>query len=225
MKSFRDDCILIENSLALWVGGDLEAELRDRVDQHLSQCERCDVKARALEESRLALISGLQADEARGPNLWPGIQSALRSEGYFARDRELIAASAVSTPATVTNARTWSRRNTRLLARFGVAAAAAVLVGFWLGRLGSDVAHVTEPHVGVSTGKPVPSDLVVIPSSPRTGAIPVSDNTCLRRLAPGESRLSDTAENFGAEWSITPGQFGNSSVGSPASLQSVQTRR
>lgn len=226
MKSIRDDCILIENSLALWVGGDLEAELRARVDQHLAQCERCELKARSLTRARQALISGLRARDPRdrgAPDLWPNLQEVLRREGHFASARPVIpmtrAVRAVSPGALASNP-----RNARRLLRFGLAAAAAVLVGFLLGRLGADGAPVDEARSSVAGGSP-DSQVIAQTPSPVTPVVPVSDGFQLRRLAPGEPRLSDTAESFGGELYINPSQFGNPNVGSPASLQSVLPRR
>jgi hypothetical protein len=232
MKSFRDDCILIENSLALWVGGDLEAELRDRIDLHLSQCERCDAQARSLDASREALISGLCVDADRAPDLWPGLQSVLRSEGRFAPGREIAVAPQVThslraLPAAHAPVPFAKGRGLRVAGRFGIAAAAAVMVGFMLGRLGSErpietndappIVRVTPPE----SSSPGPSTTPVV--QPKL-AVPVSDGARLHRLAPGEAPLAETAQNFATEWYFPSSQSGNANVGSPASLHSVQPR-
>jgi anti-sigma factor RsiW len=234
MKSFHDDCILIENSLALWVGGDLEPELCQRVDQHISQCARCAVQARSLEGARQALISGLRAvgpqdlRHAGGPDLWPSLSETLRREGRFTSGPGEISVASAG-PDSGPGARPLSlaaqRRGPRRMARLGLAAAAAVMLGFLLGRLGSDVAPVGDPEVHPPVGSGVPDDVAALPK-PAASVVPVADNCQLRRLAPGEPRLSDSAQNFGVDWYINnPGQFGNSNVGSPASLQNVQPRR
>jgi anti-sigma factor RsiW len=223
MKSFRDDCILIENSLALWVGGDLEAELRARVDQHLSECERCALEARSLKGARRALISDLRAYDTPAPDLWPSLAESLRREGLVASGRPAMPV-AHSPRGTTIRSLESRPRDTRRVVRFGLAAAAAVLFGFLLGRLGGEVVPMDNPHAQVppSSNSSVGIVQAPIPSHP---ALPVSDNSQLRHLSPGEPRLSDTAENFGGEWYINPSTFGNSNVGSPASLQSVQPRR
>jgi hypothetical protein len=62
------------------------------------------------------------------------------------------------------------------------------------------------------------------PSPSTAPIIPVVDRATLHRLAPGEPRLSDTAQNFGIEWYTDAPLLGNTSVGSPASLQRVPGR-
>jgi len=237
MKSLRDDCILIENHLALWVGGDLDVEARARVDQHLDHCERCAEKALALEAARQALIAGLRHGETSAPALWPGIEHALRAEGRFAAPLSLAAPAAIvaiadarALPAAPSSARpAWRRAG--LWARIGVSAAAAVMLGFMLGRSASDAPRSQQPTraSGVdAAAHDVARDVAMVPSAPVSGIVPVSSvstNGCLRRLAPGEARLSDDAESF----SILDDRFftrptGNASVGSPASLQSVIRR-
>jgi anti-sigma factor RsiW len=250
MKAFRDDCILIENNLALWVGGDLDAEARDRVDQHLAVCEHCAGTARALEESRRTLIGRLRSEETPAPDLWPGIAEALRREGRLTpRPQEDAAAVTVRRPAAIvepraipeavpgaitgaipgaipgssTGAITELRpRKASAWARFGLAAAAAVMAGFMLGRLASDAPPRGDSPPGISIVRP-PS--VARPSSPSTGVVPVSDGVSLHRLAPGEPRLSDGALNLPEEEDLLVRRpFFNPNDGSPASLQSV-TRR
>ncbi len=240
MKSLRDDCILIENHLALWVGGDLDVELRAHVDQHLEHCERCAEKALALEASRQALIAGLRHGETSAPALWPGIEHALRAEGRFTAPLSRAAPTAIvaiadasALSAAPSNARpAWRRAG--LWARVGVSAAAAVMLGFMLGRSASDApqaSRIQQPTraSGIDTAThEVGREVAMVPSAPATGIVPVSSvstNGCLRRLAPGEARLSDDAESF----SILDDRFftrptGNASVGSPASLQSVMRR-
>jgi anti-sigma factor RsiW len=236
-KATSDDCILIEHSLALWVGGDLEHEVQARVDRHLAQCERCSDSARSLESARRGLIGGLSNGQGRrtaGPDLWPGVRDALRREGILASApaATTLALLPVATevahravPSVPPRAR--NRPRTLRFASVGMAAAAAVLVGFLLGRLGG---HVAEPQTSpIASNAPTrASELVVAPSELAHTAhavVPVSDGVRLRPLAPGEARLSDSVENVGADWWINPSAFGNPNAGSPASLQSAYPRR
>ena len=237
MKAFRDECVLIENQLALWVGGDLDVELRARVDQHLAQCERCADNARALDGARQALIVGLRSRETRAPALWPSLEPVLREEGRFAASSRAAASVPIHAAALVpiadasalAGASTSVRpawRKARLWTRIGISAAAAVMLGFMLGRSASDAPQSpplinlqpTRAAVAESAGH----EIAVVPKAPASGVVPVANNGCLRRLAPGEARLSDDAESFSIlEERFFPRPGGNGNVGAPASLQSV----
>jgi hypothetical protein len=227
MKVFRDDCTEVENSLALAVGGDLEPALRAHVEEHLARCAACAERARALSESRRALVFGLRADDPRAPDLWPGIQAALQLEGRIAARGEPVAIRSSADENADENAgraiaRRAAARGGWRWARYGTAAAAAVLAGFVFGRLGSPT---PKPAIRdtVSLGSTHAPELA--PTTAATPIIPVSDRAMLHRVAPGEPRLSDTAQNFDIEWTTNPLASGSTSVGSPASLQPVQLQR
>lgn len=193
MKFLPESCLEIENSLPLWVGGDLDPRVRSEIERHLAACEPCSSLARRARASRQALRSHLTASVGRGPDLWPSIQTALRAEGRFG-------------PAEPTLPR---MRAGRGIGRFWpVAAAAAALLGFWLGGRFLPLAPPDPLANGTSPVGPAPAgsdDLAGGPSDPG-GALPAPPvfkrgirPAGLRRLARGEAHLADMAEIYGLE--------------------------
>src|SRR5262252_8167537 len=87
MKDLSDACTEIENSLPLWVGGDLEPAAQKEVEEHLARCSRCAETAAATRLSRTQLLEGLELERrsiGEGRDPWPAIRAALRSEGRLA---------------------------------------------------------------------------------------------------------------------------------------------
>ncbi len=88
----RINCTETQAELPLFVGGDLESSVRDRVAAHLENCEPCRDVLLAASESRDILIAGLQqtADlhgafvaTSSTPSAWPGLRDQLRAEGLI----------------------------------------------------------------------------------------------------------------------------------------------
>jgi hypothetical protein len=226
MKEIRDDCLLIEHQLALWVGNDLDAELAARVARHVAQCERCADEVRALDAARGVLIGRLHAEEHRAPDLWPDVASALRREGRFSGAPSPVTAAVIERTTAldpVPRAAVPShprRRNARSWTKFGVSAAAAVLMGFMLGRF---AAHSPEsPRQDLAShsisGEGVRGGVAAVSSA---AVVPVAEGKSLRRLVPGETSLSDGAHDFVIEERFSPRSTANGNVGSPASLHTV----
>ncbi|MBL8857289.1 MAG: zf-HC2 domain-containing protein [Planctomycetes bacterium] len=112
-------CAEIENHLALYVGGDLEDAAATEVALHLSQCTPCTERERAARRSRELLVSALELSQRKGPELWPGVRASLVREGVLASEPQSLS------------------RSSRLLRTpflAYAAAAAALLLTFWLGR-------------------------------------------------------------------------------------------
>jgi hypothetical protein len=129
--------------------------------------------------------------------------------------------SAAARAASAIALRSAARNRWRWL-RYGAAAAAAVLAGFVFGRL-----ETSSPVPGERPSQMAGTMPPVLAPSPITAPIvPVVDRATLHRLAPGEPRLSDTAQNFEIDaWYTDAPLLGRKSVGSPASLQLVQPGR
>jgi len=194
MKHDENLCAEIESTLPLYVGGDLEAKALAEVRMHLADCPRCAERALAARSARRELVAALRMESRPGPDLWAGVRAALTEEGVLATS----APSRVSAPS----ARPWWRS-------WGVAAAAAaVLVGFWVGSRWSGADEVAPRHSEtpsfVDSGLPKPRSSAThtaVTPVVATVATPVADvafspatgPTGLRRLNPDERPLRDSA--------------------------------
>lgn len=235
MKDFVDNCGAVENSLPLYVGGDLEAPILSLVHRHLGRCAACAAKADLARGAHRALVAGLSAERSECPELWSGVRATLVSERLIDPSLRRDAARPARQPAREMPAREMSvakvagrgslalapERARRSWLPLGVAAA-AVLLAIWILRMsGPGAASVDGPHERPIVEMPVDGLVDAQPREKRAlEVVPVSHG--LRRLAPGEESFSDTAVNYGwEESSIETFRRGNSSLGSPASLQRV----
>jgi hypothetical protein len=168
MKDLPDICMEIENSLPLWVGGDLEADAQRAVDEHLARCARCAERAGKAREARASLVRGLNLgmDHAgAGRDPWPAIRSGLAAEGFLAKGYP--------------NRGVRARPVQRIAVRWSAAAAVLVAVFFAWTRFTNE-----------------PETPIVPPAS--ISGTPVRIQTAgLRPLAPTERRLRDSAQAFG----------------------------
>jgi anti-sigma factor RsiW len=175
MKQY-DDCAEIENSLTLYVGGDLEAPAMDEVARHLAACPACTAHEKQARSARDTLVAALVMSERRGPELWPGVRAGLVREGVLQPQMELTQPRAARRPRLVPYA----------------AAAAALLIGFWLARDAFD----TEAPVRPGPDQPPnlvergvePAPPLVVPGLPKKDA--------LRLVGRHEPRLREGAEIY-----------------------------
>ncbi len=174
--------------LPLYEGGELELEKADRLREHLESCAACNAqwvvgkKAIRMRQEAWALQAG------DTPDLWPGIQARLRSEGCVGSETpEPVAAGGV-------------------LLRFPVlryAAAAAALVGV--------LALGTKFMASDDTAAPMPDGAALVangsqeqtqPTKPTSIPVvekPAPANGRLRLTAPGESSVLEEAPQWGLE--------------------------
>ena len=179
MKQFDDNCAEIENSLPLFVGGDLEAPAMDEVARHLEQCPACHEREAAARSARELLLSALAMSERKGPALWPGVRAGLVREGVLQPEAPVAAV-----------------RGPRRLRLVPYAAAAAALVCcFWLAR---DVFDGDANDGGHQTPSPIVENReTVLPVAPTLPAIPVANNKDgLRLVGTNERKLRDGAEIY-----------------------------
>lgn len=174
--------------LPLYEGGELELERADRLRGHLESCSACNaqwvVGKQAIRMRQEAWA--LQAGDT--PDLWPGIQARLRSEGCVGNE----------TPEAVAAGGT--------LLRFPVlryAAAAAALVGVLaLGAkfMGSDNTTLPASDGGalVADGGQEQAPPANLTSTPVVEK-PAATHGRLRLTAPGESSVLDEAPQWGLE--------------------------
>jgi hypothetical protein len=182
MKQYDDNCAEIENSLPLYVGGDLESPAMDEVASHLAECSACSGREEAARAARELMVSALVMSERKGPALWPGVRAGLVREGILQPE------AALATPR--------APRRLRLVPY--AAAAAALLIGFWLARdafdgggpygNGPDV-----PAQPIADNRPGPAPRVALTAP----ALPVVANAdALRLVGPNEHRLREGAEIY-----------------------------
>jgi anti-sigma factor RsiW len=202
MKDLSEACTEIENSLPLWVGGDLEPAAQKEVEEHLGRCSRCAEKAAATRLSRTRLLEGLDLESraiGEGPDPWPAIRAALRSEGRLAGSR--------ARPTEM-----------RRVFPLRTAAAAAVLLGlvFVWERLAPVSPSGSPSNVGaVSKFPPSPVTAPVLTSSGSTSSAPIAAQPAgLHHLQPGEHLLRDSAIFYTTEDPVTGrSRFESSPVG------------
>jgi len=211
MRELPDDCLEIENSLPLWVGGDLEPEIQRAVDAHLARCARCADRGAKAQRARAALCLGLKlrvegrTDPAIGSDPWPALRARLRAEG--------VLAGAARPPL-----RELERRKSARLRRIAFlgSIAAGLLLGllFPWNRVAEPMPEIRPPVLTEleATDAVPPSRPVVPDAGQRAVASGVMVKPAgLRRLGAGEPRLRDSARIFGV-------QDGNS-MGSPVGLE------
>ena len=237
MKDFVDNCTEVENSLALYVGGDLEAPVLSAVHRHLGRCAACAAQADLARSAHRALVAGLRAERSECPELWSGVRAALVSDGLIAASAGREAPNpAPAAQAALVHDRGRPRQVARVAALapesarrtwwpLGVAAAAAaVLFAVWILRLsGSGALPVGAPGESPIVQHPTDGLVDAEPrEKPAIEVTPVSQTNGLRRLAPGEERFSDKAGFYGWEESpVETFRRPNSGQGSPASLRRV----
>lgn len=218
MRDLHETCLEIESHLPLWAGGDLEPEVQESVESHLAVCERCTRAAVRAREARAALRRGLRQDAERmgaGRDPWPALRAVLREEGL------------VGAPSARSHAGHAGPRLRRLSPAW--AAAAAVLVGLFL--YGTWTPEGDPKTVVQGEVRPREAKDAVAPApvaEPAFAVLPAG----LRRVAPGEPRMRDTAWYFrpdlpGADELDPPGALTRSlsppnTGGSPVSLERVQ---
>jgi len=164
------DCRSVENELALFVGGELGPHARADVEQHLVGCPVCTRAVERFEASRAALRAGLARPESLAPDLWQGIRARLVQSGTIRSEPALPVQESPVAPL---------RRMPRWIP-ISVAAAALFALGLWLLQRGDAEALVVPGGSNLVVTAPQPKPLQVQPVG-------------LRRLAPGESALSDSA--------------------------------
>jgi hypothetical protein len=229
MKDRPDTCLEIENSLPLWVGGDLEPDAQESVEQHLAHCARCAERAARACGARAALREGLSLGAERigkGLDPWPGIRSTMQAQGFFVTSVKSHAASVASVPFV--RARTRMAPRLRRIA-LGWSAAAALVLGLvftWTQISPQLLGGATTPEVkppSLSERGAGGSGLAAAPvvdatiQAPASGALVVQP-AGLRRLRPNERRLRDTAQIYALPDDSAPGSF-TEVQGSPVSLE------
>jgi len=200
MKDLPDICLEIENSLPLWVGGDLEPEALRAVEDHLGVCRRCAENAAKARRARTLLCEGLRREAARGgegADPWPVVRARLFAEGWMS------ARTGAGAP----------RAFPRLGLRWSAAAAVLVALAVAWSRFsqpddGSGTSSNTlggnTPGASVSP-RPVAADVPVVPAG-------------LRHLSPSERRLRDSARTYGALDEAEPG-WSAERLGQPVRLE------
>lgn len=199
MKELSETCTEVENSLPLWVGGDLEPGAQGDVDAHLARCARCAEKAKTARTSRERLLRGLELEQrtvGAGPDPWPAIRAALVAEGRLAGGVRVGAV----------------RRPRGLPIRAAAAAGVVFALAFAWTRFSGAPSNPTTQTAGslsaIDRGPvPVPTQVDVVPAVAGSG---------LRRLNPGERQLRDSAQFFDP---VIYGKGTGSPVGSPVGLQ------
>jgi anti-sigma factor RsiW len=183
MKQY-DDCAEIENSLPLFVGGDLDLPAADEVARHLAGCPACQERERAARKARELMVSAFAMSERQGPALWPGVRAGLVREGVL--------------QPQVLNAAPRAPRRFRLVPL--AAAAAAVLVGVWLARVGFDAGGPFGPRtdgsaepIVVERITPAPHQTPVIDVQP----VRLTNGDALHPVGRHERRLREGAEVYG----------------------------
>lgn len=214
MKHRDNTCIEVENSLALFVGGDLEDVALAEIARHLDGCAACAERAARASESRELLVSALKLSQRKGPELWPLVRTALADQGLLE-----------TRPATPLTDVQRAPKRRRILPYFATAAA-AVLVGFWLG------GDAFEAHAPVlpAPGRPAVSPEIALttpaPQEPSAPVVLVSNPGALRLVGRGESRLREGADIYlpDAPWIGAPSAL-DPHVGAPVGLRQLPGRQ
>lgn len=210
MKTNPEDCLQFETNLHLYVGGDLEPEAVGAMDAHRAACAPCRDREGRARASRDMLVSTLRVTERRGPDLWAGVRAGLATEGIV---RPATAPSAPIGSASAASASAGSApRPRRFVVPFALATAAAVTVGFFLGRLWLDrpaVEPVDPNGAHLVVNEPPRANDVVVPVlepvNEAVGGSTLAETNGLRRLRPGESPLGAGAAIYtGFEWEDGP---------------------
>lgn len=212
MKDLPDSCLEIENTLPLWVGGDLEPEALRAVEEHLIRCTRCAESGAKVRRARSALRQGLSLEVERigaGQDPWPRLRSSLRAEGLLPAPTMSIASFA-------------GARRGPIAVRWATAAALLLALAFAWTRLTQETTPDRDPR----SPRPIEVGSAVYPHDPSNGALsngalvvkPAVDAPGLRHLSPNERRLRDTAQIFGAPEDPGLGPV-HEHLGSPAGLE------
>lgn len=231
MERFTDICTQVENDLALFVGGELDAATQASSARHLESCAACGAKARAAREAHTALREGLCAanTSAGGPDLWPALRAQLAREGRFSGE-PFVAETSHSNAHFESIASARARRRSELRSNWRYAAAAAVLVaalGWW--RFSIDDDDAVQP---IAQGPRIESPVL---SGPRAHAgepiqtLPVSDSLAqgLRPVPVDEHALLDHAVPVDPEYELRSPIFNvrDPRNGSPAGMRLVVPKR
>jgi hypothetical protein len=203
MKDLPDVCLEIENSLPLWVGGDLDPEALRAVEEHLAGCTRCADRAMKARGAREILREGLARAAEHGGiggDPWPRLSARLRAEGL------------VRTPGE-SRPRLGAPRRGPTVLRWATAAAVLFAFVFAWGRFPRDAGAPKDPS---------PVSLEPISASPIASSPIAAKPAGLRHLSPSEHRLRDSAQYFLVPEDAGPVvPFGR--LGSPASLERSTT--
>jgi anti-sigma factor RsiW len=209
MKDLPDICLEIENTLPLWVGGDLEPEALRAVEEHLLRCTRCAESGAKARRARSVLRKGLSLEVERigaGQDPWPRLRSSLRAEGLLPAPTMSIAGFA-------------GARRGPTAVRWATAAALLLALAFAWTRLAQDTTPEVHP-------RPIEVGSAVYPHELSNGGLsnsalvvkPAVNAPGLRHLSPNEQRLRDTAQIFGAPEDPDLGPVPKH-LGSPAGLE------
>jgi anti-sigma factor RsiW len=182
-------CAEIQSTLPLYVGGDLETKALGEVRAHLVACPACAERALAARAARRELVAALRIESTPGPDLWAGVRAALADEGVL----RPLAPSLVGAPSL---ARPWWRS-------WNLAAAAAVVAAIACAALWTNDREPRNPEGSTPiVMDPTPSaPRGQLPIAPRIDSdlatdvalVPAAETGGLRRLAPGERQLHDSA--------------------------------
>lgn len=247
MERFTDICTQVENDLALFVGGELEAPTHAALQRHLETCAACEAKARAAHAAHAALSRGLTqaagsrtaaaagAERAPMVDLWPGIRAQLGREGRLAPVPAKLATHAAPIEPAAPRSALPQRPNSRVHARY--AAAAAILLaalGWWsFGRDSADGVR-SVPIVDATPVNGGRAPVSPAPKHPHPELTPVGHPAPGDALAQGLQRvplnvpsLGETALPVDADSEIrSPIFYGTRALeGSPAGVRLVPQRR
>ena len=207
MRDLPDVCLEIENSLPLWVGGDLDAEGLRAVEDHLAGCAPCAEKASRARGARAVLREGLARAAEQGgigADPWPRLRASLRSEGFLREAGE--SRLRLDLP----------RRGPSLL-RWATAAAVLLAFVFAWGKFPGGSGAVKDPSPASIV--PVSDEMAAGTPSRGLSSTPVEVKPAgLRHLSPNERRLRDTAQFFFSPEDLGPAIPLNR-LGSPAGLE------
>ena len=183
--------------LQLFVGGDLDAAARALVRDHLVVCPACAERAAAAAASREALSSALlaEAGSLERPALWPALRAELYREGILARTPARPARrGGVLVPPGGPGGPGGPGRFGGRAWRYGAAALAAGILGVLVSRSNQGPGALPDGpgrEPVRSDAGPVDGAALVRVVEPEAEA--EARDGRLRRVAPGEPALLDTA--------------------------------
>ncbi|MDZ4773242.1 MAG: hypothetical protein SGI72_08930 [Planctomycetota bacterium] len=216
MKQYDDNCAEIENSLPLFVGGDLEALAAGEVASHIERCSACAERERSARAARDVLVSALVSAERKGPDLWPGVRAGLVREGVLQPHFEPSAPLAKQGTRTGTFApsaapfaspfaspfSSEARPEKRVRPWHYAAAAAALVMGFWFARDAFDSGAPFGSGTGPGSNENIVENLPPRVIEAQPVVVPVTQNPlavntdALHRVGKGERRLREGAEIY-----------------------------
>ena len=188
-------CSEIEERLPLFVGGDLDPEGLEAVREHLANCATCSERHGVVSEAREAFVATLRTSSlpptgSEEGSLWDGIRAVLEEEGRLGRAPYADLQETATTPVLP-----FYRRAT--LRSLPLVAAAAVLILFGWMKFGNSVPGgetVVDPFNDSSTLLADDSSFAPPAGTSTPVALPAAGS--LRRLTPGETTLSEMAEEM-----------------------------